>query len=133
MLNNNSIVLHTSERYSDNDGSYSVAYVLENDKVEMYQYANGYDGLIHDSYAVNATQADKDKAIAYYRATEQHYTKAGQVYTVKGSRKYPKGTHITVLYGDQSGVMVTDGEKQAWISSNCLHEFISGVHPNFLN
>ena len=131
-------ILHTEEKYSDNNGPYSVAHIWNGEKVLTQSYANGYDDLVHDSKQVDASPEDIEAAKEWFKGEEQSYKVLGQVYTTIRSRSFKKGTEVKVLEVNEGGyrtsetVTVTDGDKTANISPNCLDNFISGICPDWL-
>lgn len=142
------VIVAVEEKYNDNNGSYQVAYTWNGEKVERVggMYCNKY-------YSVNCTaeqfqaakQWERDNTAETIPYNKYCYNRLGAqtflgcVVTLKGSRKAPNKTPLTVIqfheaYFDKrwnqhvtEKVTVTDGITSWEVSSNCINELIKGV------
>lgn len=140
-----SIVLAREEKYNDNNGAFSLAYLWDGKKVSIKNYANGYDGLYHDHYKVNATDEQKKSAVEWYINTAQNISGdiTGCVVILKRSRKAENKKELTVLdwmpsgydgdyWKDEQIKVIGKNNDEVWVSANCIDKYVKGLPPKWL-
>lgn len=141
-LNVGAVIVAIEERYNDNDGAYSFAWVLEGDKLYTVSVSNGHNGGRFDDAVVDATPEQVAIAAEIY-ANEKRMTAQWLDCTVilARSRKAPNRVPLLVVdyatggynarfnqYDPEQVCVLVEGEK-TWVNATCVKGVVKGAYP----
>ncbi len=148
------VCLAVDHKYDDSMGAYSIFWLFDGE--DVFTEGGMYSGLPYNHYVVNATQDQKDKALAIYTESqiETHnynkyanngrgaYTFVGCIVKLARSRKAPNKKDLKVInfndryynsfYGnwvDETVDLIDEstGETYQNISINCIKDVVKGI------
>lgn len=142
----NKTIVGIQEKYNDNDGAFSIAYYLNDDKSELLQcnFSNGYNSVKYDAVVVNASDADITIARQLYRIQKFNTTNYIGCYVIlKGSRLAQNNVELYVVdyrqseynnFGTKTPEKITVPDingKRVWVSTSCIKTITMGGYPSF--
>lgn len=142
--NQNVKVLAKEECYNDNEGAYSLAYLLNDNEVIVEKYAHSRDNLHHNDVKVNASKEEIQlgaEILAVQNAKKGNYKNLVDcVVVLHRSRKAPNKIPLNVLgeisshYNEYNRfipdqIIVDVNGVHEIVSKSCVKEVIRGELP----